>query len=598
MDENSYFEALREKWERKWPRSLPKEPIYPYGQIPIFEYLRRRSRSHPERTAIIYYGSKLSYGLLDELSERFAFFLTKQGLGKGDVVAVQLPNCPQLLISYFGVLKAGCVCALINPWVGRSGTEYMLGEVKPKIVVCADSIYPIVSQSSQKIDGVEHIVTTSLSDFAAEPDEKAPPEVKSKPKQAGGLSLISLLEESKGSVNVEVSLDDDALIIFTGGSYGVPRACLHTHWNILFKTAVACTYSPSGLIVALYGNRQLDAETLMKHTERGVYLGVMPAFWVAGKLACVDAPIFAGGTVVLMVKWDPEYALYAIDKYKVTSTFLEFSLYEDLLRHPKLGRYNLRSLRSCIGSSIRTYLTARLRGEWFNITKTVLCESSYGLTETHTIDTVAGGFHREDFDLKQAEKHGGVFCGIPVPGTLIKIVDPKTGELLPLGEVGEIVIKSPSLAKGYLKRPDETRKKFVKGWLRTGDLGKYDEDGFLYFMGRIRDVEEFEFHPIEVERRMLGHPAVGAAKALTLTHPERGSILTLVIEPKREYREKLSEKEIEDWCSRNLPSPLLPCLVLIKDELPTTGSGKTDVEKLRREAEELLREKLSKPAST
>jgi len=593
LDENSYFEALMRKWELKWPRSLPKEPVYPYGQIPVFDYLRRRAHVHPEKTALIYYGSSLSYGLLDELSERFAFFLNRQGLGKGDVVALQLPNCPQFHITYFGTLKAGCTCALINPLAGRSGIEYMLEEVKPKAVVCTDSLYPLTVNVSKKIGGVKHLITTSLSDFATEPDEKAPPEVKSKHEQAYGLSLVKLLEESKGRVEVRVSLDDDALIIFTGGSYGVPRACLHTHWNILFKTAVACTYSPSALIVDVYGDRQLDAETIMKHAEGGVHLGVMPAFWVAGKLACVDAPIFAGGTVVLMIKWDPEYALYAIEKYHVTSTFLEFSFYEDLLRHPKIGRYNLRSLKSCIGSSIKTYLTSRLRREWLSFTGTVLCESSYGLTETHTKDTIAGGFHREDFDLRRAEKYGGVFCGIPVPGTLIKIVDPKTGELLPIGEVGEIMIKSPSLAKEYFNRPKETREKFIGGWLRTGDLGRYDEDGFLYFMGRIRDVGELEVYPVEVERRLLDHPAVGVAKALMVSHPKHGNILALMVEPKREYRGKLSEKEIEDWCSRNLPLALRPRLILVKDEMALSSSGKIDVEKVRRELEELLEEKLS-----
>jgi len=590
LDESGYFEVLMKKWELNWPRPLPREPIYPYGQIPLFEYLRKRANDYPEKTALIYYGSRMSYGLLDELSERFAFFLTRQGFGKGDVVAIQLPNCPQFYVTYFGALKAGCICALINPWAGKSGTEYMLGEVEPKVVVCTDSIYPLTVNVSQKIGGVKHVITTSLSDFAAELDEKTPPEVKSKPKQVGGLSLAKLLEENKGRAEVEVSLNDDALIIFTGGSYGIPKACLHTHWNILFKAAAACTYSPTALMVDTYRDRRLDAKKIMKYVEGGIHLGVMPAFWVAGKLACVDAPIFAGGTVVLMVKWDPEYVLYAIEKYQVTSMFLEFSFYDDLLRHPKIGRYNLRSLRSCIGSSIKSYLTPRLRREWFILTGTVLCESSYGLTETHTKDTIAGGFHRDDFDLKRAEKYGGVFCGIPIPEILIKIVDPKTGELLPIGEVGEIMIKSPSLAKCYFKGPDETKEKFVGGWLRTGDLGRYDEDGFLYFMGRIRDVGELEVYPVEVERRMLDHPAVRAAKALMLTHPKLGNILAVVVEPREEYREKLSEKEIDDWCSRNLPLALRPYIILVKD-IPVTDSGKIDVEKVKRELREIIQKK-------
>ncbi|MEM4447207.1 MAG: AMP-binding protein [Candidatus Jordarchaeales archaeon] len=591
MDEKEYFEVLMKKWELVWPRPLPREPIYPFGRVPIFEYLRRRARRRPEKNALIYYGSSMSYGLLDELSERFAFFLASHGFGKGDVVALQLPNCPSLFVTYFGTLKAGCTCALMAPWVSAAGAEYMLGEVKPDVVVCTNNVYPLTSNVVREIGGVEYIITTSLSDFVTELDEKAPPEVRSRVEEVGGLSLVELLEENKGHVDVNVSLDDDAVILFSGGSYGVPRACVHTHWNVLFKAAVACTYSPSALIVDVYGNQQIDAEILMKHFEGGVHLGAMPAFWVAGKLACVDAPIFAGGTVVLMVKWNPEYALYAIEKYKVTSVFLEFSLYDELLRYPKIGKYNLRSLRSCIGSSIKSHLTQRLRKEWFSLTGTTLCESSYGLTETHTKDTIAGGFHRNDLDLRKAEKHGGVFCGVPVPGTLIKIVNPKTGELLPLGEVGEIVIKSPSLAKGYLNRPDETEEKFVGGWLRTGDLGKYDEDGFLYFMGRLLDVEGVEVYPIEVERRVLQHPAVGAAKAVTVTVPGRGSLLALVVEPKEGYRGKLTEKVLDEWCSRNLPPVLRPNLILVRDAIPLASSGKINVEELKREIKEFLKEK-------
>ncbi|MEM1884514.1 MAG: AMP-binding protein, partial [Candidatus Jordarchaeales archaeon] len=113
MDEKEYFEVLMKKWELVWPRPLPREPIYPFGRVPIFEYLRRRARRRPEKNALIYYGSSMSYGLLDELSERFAFFLASHGFGKGDVVALQLPNCPSLFVTYFGTLKAGCTCALM-----------------------------------------------------------------------------------------------------------------------------------------------------------------------------------------------------------------------------------------------------------------------------------------------------------------------------------------------------------------------------------------------------------------------------------------------------------------------------------------------------
>ena len=593
-EEERYLKILLEKWRENWPLPLPVEEVYPHGKVPISEYLRRWARDHPERDAVIFYGSRITYNELNELSDRFACFLKELGVRKGDVVALHLPNCPQLLITYFGSLKAGCIAALMNPRAKRYETEYLLGEIEPRVVVCLDRNYPMMSDVARKAGGVEGIVATCLSDFMEKAEIETPPEVKEPKKDIGeGWDLVKVLKEAEADTGkVDVKLDDPATIVFTGGTYKLPKPCLHTHWNVLFKAALTYTYINAAPIVKKYRKQSVKFEVLEKEFEDDVILGAMPSFWIAGKLCCVDGPIFGGKTVVLMEKWDPVSAMQAIERYKVTITYLEFSLYDEILRHPKVGRYNLKSLRSCIGTSITTRLTKSLRMRWFDLTGVVLCEVSYGLAESHTYDTIANAFFIENLDVERSERYNGVFCGIPSPKTFIKIVDPETGKILPPGEVGEIMLKSPAMAKSYFSKPKGAPLPLIDGWMRTGDIGMYDEDGFIYYMGRIEEGKmETPFYPAEVEEVIAKHPAVKIAKVIKHSHPDYGEVVAAFIELEEKYRRKEGvEEELRAWCRANLPLHKVPELFVIKEKIPVTVIGKVNVRALKKELDEIFKE--------
>ena len=190
--------------------------------------------------------------------------------------------------------------------------------------------------------------------------------------------------------------------------------------------------------------------------------------------------IFSGTTLVQLARWDIEAAVMAIERYKVTTMSGIVDNYLEIMDYPDLGKYDLTSIKTAGCSSFIKKLTPEYRRRWKELTGSILRESSYGMTETHTVDTFTNGMQTDDQDLKSKP----VFCGLPMPGTFFKIVDFETGNLVPLGQEGEIVIKTPSLMKAYWKRPEETEKSIKKGWLYTGDIGLLDEEGYLHFLGQ------------------------------------------------------------------------------------------------------------------
>jgi acyl-CoA synthetase (AMP-forming)/AMP-acid ligase II len=276
--------------------------------------------------------------------------------------------------------------------------------------------------------------------------------------------MSMLREQDPTYPKIEEDLDDLAALNYTGGTTGLPKGCEHTQRDMIYTaaSAIATGARPEGPV------------------ENPVILGYFPVFWIAGEIGGVISPVFSGSTLVQLTRWDVKAALTAIDRYKVTSMGGVVDNYIEIMEHPDLNKYNLRSLTAAGCSSFVKKLTPEYRQKWKELTGTILRESSYGMTETHTVDTFTNGMQTDDMDLKSQP----VFCGLPMPGTLFKIVDFETGELSPLGREGEIVIKTPSLMRAYWNRPEETAKSIKDGWLYTGDIGMLDVEGYLNFLGR------------------------------------------------------------------------------------------------------------------
>ncbi|MBW2061648.1 MAG: AMP-binding protein [Deltaproteobacteria bacterium] len=567
MDEQEYLDRLNKLWEKNWPAHLPKEPLYPFGEILLTDYLREWARQTPDKPCLIYYGTELTFKELDDLSDRFAAFLAAKGLRKGDRVAVFLPNCPQFHIVFYGILKLGCVHVPVNPMFKEHEFLYEINDTEAHLIVTLDHLFPIVQAVKDKTSLREVVVTRFADYLPEEPTIPVHPTLLAPgPDCPGTIDLLSMLAEQESKcLDVEVSLDDVVALNYTGGTTGLPKGCEHTQRDMIYTAATAATTGASA----------------QRQVSNPVMLGYFPIFWIAGEIGGVIAPIFTGTTLILLARWDVEAVLTAIDRYQVTATGGVVDNYLEIMEYPDLGKYNLRSLNASTASSFVKKLTVKYRWQWKELTGATLRESSYGMTETHTVDTFTGGMQTDDMDLKSQP----VFCGLPMPGTQFKIIDFETGELVPLGKEGEIVIRTPSLMKSYWNKPEETKKALRQGWLYTGDIGMLDEEGYLHFLGRRKEMLKMKgmsIFPSEIETLLGQHPAIAGSGVIGKPDPEKGQVPVAFIKLSADYQGKITEEELTNWCRNNMATYKVPIIKIVED-LPLTATGKVKKEELKKE---------------
>jgi long-chain acyl-CoA synthetase len=564
LDENQYLEQLEKLWREKWPENLPQRPQYPFGEVSLVEYLKKRAELTPEKACIIFYGKELTFRQLDLLSTNLASYLKMIGVKKKDRIAVFLPNCPQFLIAFYGILKAGCVHVPVNPMFKEQELIYELSDTDAEIVITLDHLYASVDSVKEKTV-IREIITTNIKDFL--PTEPTIPLHESMPTTPifcpGATSLLTILDkEYSKNLEYDRGLDDLAALNYTGGTTGMPKGCEHTEWNMLYTAACSNTFS-------------------YQMTEADVRLTYMPVFWIAGENAGVIAPVFTGATHILLYRWDTTAALEAIHSYKVTVMNGVLDNFVQMMEHRAIEDYDLHSLRTTTVSSFVKKLSIEIRQQWQKLTGTVIREASFGMTETHTMDTFTTGFQFNDMDLKVQP----VFCGLPMPGTKIKIVDFDSGELLPLGQEGEIAIQTPSLMSRYWNMKEESNRVFRDGWFYTGDSGSLDEEGFLHFLGRRKEmlkVNGMSVFPSEIEVLMSKIPGIEGCGVVGQEDLDKGQIPIAFVQLVPGYKGKLNEKQIQQWCKENMAVYKVP-IVRIIDCLPLTDTGKVKKGKLEKD---------------
>jgi len=562
MTEAQYLARLHEMWQKNWPQEAPRAPHYPFGERPLTDYLREWARRTPEKPALIFYGAELSYSELDRQSDRFALWLAAHGARKGDRVAVFLPNCPQFHIVFFGILKLGCVHAPVNPLFKERELIYELNDTEAEIIVSLDQLFPLVETVKSRTK-LREVVVTSFADVTPEESTIPVPESVMQPKLdcPGATDLLAALGAlPDGCPTVEVGLDDLAALNYTGGTTGMPKGCAHTQRNMLYTAATACTIG---------GRNSAD-----------VSLNFMPVFWIAGEDVAVIFPIFAGYTCVLLARWDPVAFMAAVDRYQVTTTGMLVDNLVEILERPEVGNYDLGSIRRLWVSSFVKKLNVEYRRRWQSLTGSNVVESAWGMTETHTADTFTIGMQEDDFDLKSKP----IFVGMPMPGTEFKILDFETRKLKPLGEEGEITVRSPSLLKSYWNKPEATAEALRDGWFHTGDIGMIDEQGYLHFLGRRKEmlkVKGMSVFPAEIEALLGQHQSVLGSGVIGVEDAERGQVPVAFVRVRPEDRGLFTEAELTEWCRRNMATYKVPRIHFI-DELPLTATGKVKKEELVR----------------
>lgn len=561
-DDAAYLAHLHGLWQKAWPAGANTAPHYPHGEQPLTEYLRIWARLTPTKPAVVYHGHPLTYAELDAASDRFATLLAAYGIQPGDRVAVFLPNLPQYHIVFFGILKQGAVHVPVSPMSRAFELAHELTDTGAVALVALDELMPVVREvraDPLHTVSLRHVFVTGFADLLpAEPTVPVHDSLRgARIACPDAIELMPALAAQAGPAPAHrPGLDDIAALNYTGGTTGLPKGCIHTQRDMLYTAA-------SNFGIAL------------EQADDTVFLSFFPQFWIAGENLGLVFPVFCGATLVLLTRWDPVAVMTAVQRYQVTCMVMPVDGAVELMDHPRFGEFDLRSLRQVRVVSFVKKLNIDYRRRWQQLTGGILAEAAWGMTETHTSDTFTTGFQDGDYDLHAQP----VFVGLPVPGTEFKICDFETGALKPLGEDGEIRVRTPSLLKGYWNRPEATADALQDGWLRTGDIGLIDADGFLHFLGRRKEmlkVKGMSVFPPEIEAVLGQHPAVLGSGVIGRTDARRGEVPVAFVQLKLDLSAAdaaTAVQSLTDWCASRMASYKLPEIRLVSS-LPMTATGK------------------------
>jgi long-chain acyl-CoA synthetase len=456
------------------PQQVPKTIDYPL--VPLQEILHKSALIFPQKTAIAYGEQEITYSKLDELSNKFANAIAKLGVEKGDRAAIFLPNIPQFIIAYFGILKAGAVATAISPLHREREVEYQLRDSEAGTIIALDSLYAIVDNVWAKTK-LKNVIVTSLDEPAS---EKASSSIK-----PNVWTFQQLLKEAPETpIKVEINPHEDlAVLQYTGGTTGTAKGAMLTHTNLV-------------------SNALMFAAWIKGATAKETFLTALPLFHIYGMTTSMTVPISLAAKMVLMPRFEPAKALETIQKHRVTVFCGVPTMYSVLLANPELGKYDLTSIRVCISGA--SALPPQIQKKFMQITGGFLAEG-YGLTEASPVT------HCNPVDrTMKTVKVGSI--GLPLPDTEARIVDLVTGEkTLKQGETGELAVKGPQVMKGYWRKPEETALVFRDEWLLTGDIARMDEDGYFYITDRKKDLikyKDYSVYPREIEDVLYEHPSV------------------------------------------------------------------------------------------
>lgn len=516
-----------------------------YPKRSLYEILRRAAVEVPNQPATVFLGAELSYSQIKEQADKFANALHNLGITKGDSVGIMLPNCPQYVIATFAILRLGAIVVNVNPLYTPRELAVVAVDSKMRLLVTLDLLAPVALAVREQIP-VENIVVTSAAEYSA---ANAPA-----PNIEGALQFTKLIQEiaRPDLPAVEIDAENDVAVLqYTGGTTGVPKGAMLTHYNI-FANVVQTGF---------WGHEKFVRGT-------GAILLVIPMYHVYGFTIGMLHALWIGAQMVLIPKYDVNQVLTAIRDFVPTYFPAVPTIYISLLNHPNVRDYGLEKIR--VFNSGSAPLPVEVLQKFDQITGGALNEG-YGLSEASPVT------HSTPYLLPY--KPGSI--GLPYPDTDVKIVDLETGEqILPQGETGELCISGPQVMKGYWNRPDETdialrADRNGKKWLYTGDIAAMDADGYFYIKQRKKDmilVSGFNVYPSEVEGVLYTHPAIMEAAVIGIPDAYCGESVKAFVVLKPE--QTANEAEIIEYCKIQLTRYKLPRTIVFRESLPKTPVGK------------------------
>ena len=562
---------MSKPWLKYYPEGVPHEVEVPGKSVPqLFDEMADK---YSGQAALIFYGKKIKYGELKKLTDRFAAALADLGVAKGETVALYLLNCPQYVIAYIGALKIGAKVTPISPVYTSQEVKHQLEDSETKTIICEDILYDNVDKANVDLD---HIILSSIGDYLPTLKRAFGKSALGKaysgmqvptPEhiQQAGLLVFKNLIKSSPDQKPDITIDpaqDIAVLPYTGGTTGLPKAAVLTHYNMVALMMQTLSFWP------------------IFEEGREKIIAFLPFFHIYGQVVVMLNGLAQGATIVLFTTPDIDDILTAMERYEASGFYGVPTLFEYLKEYEKTDRVNWKRLK-LIACGADTLHQSTIEG-WERRTHSKILEG-YGMTETTAVS------HSTPFDRPKT----GSF-GVPLPGVNAAIIDVDGTEFMPVDEVGELILNGPNIMQGYWKRPESYEETFIefdgKKWLRTGDLVRMDEEGYFYFFDRKRDLIKYKGYSVfarHVEEVLYKHPQIKAAGVVGVPDPKVGNIIKAYVVLQGEARGKVSEEEIMEFCRQNLAHYKVPGIIEFRGELPKTDVGKVSRRELREEAEEI-----------
>lgn len=537
-------------WLVKYPQNINWDTEIPLR--PVYDILDVTCRDYGNRPAFDFLDKKWTWAEIGDLVNRMAKGLQQIGVKKGDKVGLCLPNCPYFLISYYAILKAGATVVNYNPLYAERELQHQIEDSETDLMITLDLALTYNKMHAMLHDTrLEKLVICRFTDILPFPKNILFRLFKSRDlatlQHPERNVMFGDLTKNNGKYE-PVTIDpaeDVALLQYTGGTTGVPKGAMLTHQNVAANVDQA---------VLWFHKAEFGQEKMM---------GVLPFFHVFAMTAIMNMAVRCAFEIIALPRFDLDETLKIIDKKKPHYFPAVPAIYNAINHHPKLASFDLTSLKYCISGGAP--LPVEVKKQFEENTKCVVVEG-YGLTESSPVVCVN--------PIEGVNKPGSI--GMPVPGTIVELIDPETGEPVKTGEPGELCVRGPQVMKGYYNQPDDTAKALKDGLLHTGDVAHIDDDGYFFIVDRIKDLiitNGYNVYPRHVEEAIYLHPSVEECIVAGVPDQSRGEIVKAWIKPK-EGRE-LSIEDLKDFLKDKLSKIEIPRQVEIRnDPLPKTMIGK------------------------
>jgi long-chain acyl-CoA synthetase len=544
-------------WHKHYDYNVPTTIRYP--RIPIQDLLQLPANAFPDKAALNFFGTEMTFAQLRTNVLRMANALGALGITKGDRVGLHLPNCPQYPIAYYAALSLGAIVVNLNPMYTPEELKALAAKTAISTLITFDMVLPHIKSLCQDVP-ISRVIVTRVTDYINGFGVSTPADLGL---EEGWHHFSQLIENCTVTrqPRVQVTPDDPALIQFTGGTTGLPKGAILTHGNVM-----AATFQCS-----LWGAATMN---LTPPEQRSV-LAVLPYFHVYGNIVVMNWSLFNCATQIQVPRFQIDELLDLLSKFEKITFFPTVpTLITALISHPRASELNLDRKFGLLNSG-----AAPMAVELIEKVKDmgIYFSEGWGMSETTSL-----GITNPILGLK---KTGSI--GIPLPDTDVRLVDLQEGkEDVPQGEPGEIIIKSPLIMKGYWEEPGETAGQLKDGWLYTGDIAVRDEDGYMFIVDRKKDMViagGFNIYPREIDEVLFQHPKIADAVSLGISDPYRGETIKACVVLKA--GESASEEEIITFCREKLAAYKVPKMVEFRETLPKSAVGKVLRKILRQEEE-------------